>query len=192
MVKHINLTCKSSFYHLRNIARIRKYLSLQSAETLVHAFISSKLDNYNSLLYGLPKLLIDRLQAVQNASARLIMLSKKRDHITPILRQLHWLPISSRINFKIILLAFKCLHGTAPLYLQELISKKTSSHTLRSSSHLQLAHKPYNLKKFGFRSFYVAAPFLWNSVPPDIRDITTINLFKSKLKTHLFTLAYDL
>ena len=84
MIPHIKNTCKTAFFHLRNIARIRKFISAKTTEILIHAFITSKLDNCNSILFGLPKYLIDRLQAVQNASARLITLTKKREHISPI------------------------------------------------------------------------------------------------------------
>lgn len=192
MSNHINMICKSSFYHLRNISRIRKFLSVKSTEILVHSFISAKLDNCNSLLYGLPKSLIDRLQAVQNASARLISLSKKRNHITPLLIKLHWLPVSSRIKFKILLLTFKALHRLAPSYLQELIVKYSPPRCLRSSSHVSLLSKSYNLKCHGYRSFSVAAPLLWNSLPSTIRDISSINEFKSALKTYLFKQSYNL
>ena len=192
MANHVRMTCKSSFYHLRNIARIRKFLTVKSTEILVHSFISSKLDNCNSLLYGLPNYLIDRLQAVQNATARLIMHSKKRDHITPLLIDLHWLPVSARIKFKILLLTFKALHGLAPTYVKEMIVKYCPPRRLRSSSHLSLSSKSYNLKCHGFRSFSVAAPSLWNSLPSSIRDISSLGNFKTTLKTHLFKLSYNL
>ena len=167
MVPHINNVCKSSFYHLRNISRIRKYISFKTTETLVHAFISSKLDHCNSLLFGLPKNLIDKLQAVQNAAARLITLTRKHDHISPILKDLHWLPVADRIKFKILMLTFKALNGL--VYIQELISKYQPPRSLCSSSHSLLASKSYHLKSYGLRSFSVAAPELWNSLPLSIR-----------------------
>ena len=191
MAKHINKCCKSSFYHLRNISRIRKFLSVKSTEILVHSLISSNLDNCNSLLYGLPKYLTERLQAVQNASARLIMLSKKRNHITPLLKNLHWLPVTQRIEFKIILLTFKALRGLTPAYVQDLIVKYRPTRSPRSSSKLLLVSKSYNLKCHGFRSFSVAAPLLWNSLPTSIQDITDITLFKQSLKTFLFKRTYN-
>ena len=91
---HITNVCKSSFYHLRNISRIRKYLSREATETVVHAFVTSKLDYCNSLLYALPKFLIAKLQSVQNSAARLVCKTRKFDHVTPTLVELHWLPIS--------------------------------------------------------------------------------------------------
>ena len=191
MVPHVNSVVKSSFYHLRNIAKIRNYLSLSSTERLIHAFVTSRLDNCNSVLYGLPKCVTNKLQLVQNAAARLVVLSSKRDHITPILANLHWLPINYRIEFKIILLTFKALHGLAPLYLQDLVSKKSSKKHLRSSSQLLLKTKSFNLKTYGSRSFSVAAPLLWNSLPSSLRDIHELSKFKSSLKTHLFNLAFN-
>ena len=159
------MNCKTSFYHLRNIARIRKFISTKTAEILVHAFVTSRLDNCNSLLYGLPKTLLDKLQYVQNSAARLVTLSKKRDHITPLLINLHWLPIHERIKYKILLLTFKALHGLAPSYICDLITKYKPARTLRSSNELLLNSTTYNLKSYGSRSFSVSAPALWNSLP---------------------------
>ena len=96
--QHVSKLCKSSHYHLRNISKIRKYLGENSTETLVHAFVSSKLDYCNALLIGLPKYQIDRLQSVLNTAARIITFTCKYDHITPVLVRLHWLPVSYRIS----------------------------------------------------------------------------------------------
>ena len=127
MLSHINKTCSSAFYHLYNIRRIRKYLSRESTECLVHAFVTSNLDYCNSLLYGLPSTHISKLQRVQNTAARLVTGSPRFGHITPILNNiLHWLPINFRIQFKVLLLTFKCLHGLAPQYLSDL----QTSHSL--------------------------------------------------------------
>ena len=112
---------KSAFYHLRTISRTRKYLSTQTTEILIHAFVTSKLNHCNSLLYNVPKNVIKKLQSLQNAAARLITRSRKCDHITPILFDPHWLPVSERIKFKIPLLTFKALHQQSPTYIQDLI-----------------------------------------------------------------------
>ena len=89
LTDHVNKICVSCQYHLRNIAKIRKYLSEDTSQILVHAFLSSKLDNCNSLLYGLPKHLLNRLRLIQNTAARIVTLSKRFDHITRILFKLH-------------------------------------------------------------------------------------------------------
>ena len=93
MKNHVTAICKSAYYHLRNISAIRKSLDTKSAETLVHAFVTSRLDCGNSLLAGLPISLLSKLQVVQNCAARVVMMMGKYDHVTPILHQLHWLPI---------------------------------------------------------------------------------------------------
>ena len=107
MNSHINKVCNASFYYLHNIRRIRIHQSQDSSETLIHAFVSNRLDYRNSLLYGLPQLQIDKIQRVQNAAVRLIFEQPKFCHITPVLSQLHWLPIKYRIEFKILLMSFK-------------------------------------------------------------------------------------
>uniref|UniRef100_A0A8C5AU51 Reverse transcriptase domain-containing protein n=1 Tax=Gadus morhua TaxID=8049 RepID=A0A8C5AU51_GADMO len=96
---HINHVTKISFFHLRNIARLRPNLSFSAAETLIHAFITSRLDYCNSILYGLPSTVLQKLQYVQNSAARLLTHTPSREHITPVLRQLHWLPVKQRIHF---------------------------------------------------------------------------------------------
>ena len=96
---HIKSICKSSHYHIRNIAKIRKYIDEESAEIVVHALVTVKLDSCNSLLYGLPQHLISRLQSIQNTAARVVTCTRKFDHITPVLKQLHWLPFRYRVVF---------------------------------------------------------------------------------------------
>ena len=98
--KHVMNTCKIAFFHLRNIAKIWSCLSQYEAEILVHAFISSKLDFCNALLYGLPQSVLDKLQYVQNCAVRLVSRTRSSEHIIPVLRQLHWLPIKQRIMYK--------------------------------------------------------------------------------------------
>ena len=129
-------TCKTAFYHLRNIAKIRNCLSQDNAETLVHAFISSKLDFCDALLYGSPNRLIDRLQYVLNCAARLVTRTRSLEHTTPVLRRLHWLPVRQRTAYKILLLTykFKTLNGMAPKYIAGLLQPYTRTRQLRSSS----------------------------------------------------------
>ena len=109
MDKQINSICQSAFYHLSNIAQISKHLSFRHRETLIHTFVTSKIDQYNILLSGLRQDQVRKLQYVQNSAARLLTGSCKHEHITPVLRDLHWLPVHERIRFKILLMTFKCL-----------------------------------------------------------------------------------
>ena len=104
---------------MRNIAKVRHILSQN--EKLVHAFVTSRLDYCNALLSGCPNKSLNRLQVVQNAVARILTETSRRDHITPSLASLHWLPVKYRIEFKTLLLTYKALNGLAPPYLKELI-----------------------------------------------------------------------
>ena len=158
--KHVDEICKSAFYHIRNISQVRRYLSIESTKTLVHAFVTSRIDGCNALLYGLPGNLIQRLQYVLNSAARLISLSRKADHITPLLIDLHWLPVQQRINFKILLFTYKIVNGLAPSYLSDLLIPYVPSRTLRSADKLLLCQPSYRLKSYGSRAFSVGAPSL--------------------------------
>ena len=184
--EHIRSITKTAFWHLRNIYQIRHYLDTDSLLILVHAFITSKLDFCNSLLIGLPKCLLKRLQSVQNAAARLVSGSRKYDHISPVLHQLHWLPVDKRIIYKILLMVFKCLHNLAPSYLSNLIIKYTPNRALRSSSKNLLVVPPSRTKGYGDRAFSVCGPKLWNNLPESLRHETKLELFKKNLKTYLF------
>lgn len=190
MAPQVSSVCKSSFFHLRNIARIRKYLTPDAARLLVHALITSKLDYCNSLLYGLPKYIIQKLQYVQNAAARLIHQSSRYDHISPILAELHWLPVEKRIQFKILLITYNALHNRAPPYIKELLQPYKPVRTLRSSKKNLLNKPRFNLKSYGGRSFAVAAPDLWNRLPLSIKNSSNINIFKKHLKTFLFKQSF--
>ena len=170
MLPHANNVCKSAFYHRRTISRIRKYLSMQTTDILIHAFVTSKLDHWNSLPYNVPKNVIKQLQLVQNAAGRQITRPRKCDYITPILFHLHWLPVSEQINFKILLLTFKALHQQSPTYIQDLITRYLLSRSLQSSFMLSLNPVSFNLKTYGSRAFAVSAPKLWNKLPDDIRS----------------------
>ena len=108
-------------FHIRNIPRIRKHLTRQAAQKLVNAVVTSRLDYSNALLAGIIGGEMKRLQRIQNSAARVIGGVAKFDHISDTRCELHWLPINQRIDFKIALLTFKCIHGNAPEYLKELL-----------------------------------------------------------------------
>jgi len=181
--------------YFNNFRHIRKCLSRSSTETLIHAFTTSRLDYCNSLLYGLPKYQLSKLQRVVNASARLVYCAPKMCHITLLLRELHWLPVFYRIEYKIILVTFKVLHGMAPDYLRHLISVlPPSRYNLRRNddSAVLLTFLTIRTKKtLGDRSFTSAAPRLWNLLPTTIRSISSIDIFKIMPKTFLFNRAFN-
>ena len=118
---HIIHLSKTAFFHLKNIAKPRPSLTLPDAEKLIHAFVSSRLDYCNALLFGIHNKNLQKLQYIQNSAARVLMRVRKHEHITPVLQSLHWLPITSRIQYKLALLTHQCLYGNAPAYLQELL-----------------------------------------------------------------------
>ena len=188
--EHVNELCRTAFYHIRNISRIRPCLSIDSTKTLVHALVTSRLDHCNSLLYGLTNYLIQRLQYVMNAAAKVITCKRKFDHVTPLLIELHWLPVRQRIVFKILLYTFKTLHGATPTHLTELISPYVPRRALRSADQLLLEQPTHKLKLIGLRAFSVCAPYLWNSLPFEIKSSASVSIFKAKLKTYLFRPAY--
>lgn len=134
---------------------------------------------------------ISRLQYIQNSAARWLTYTKRSAHITPILFNLHWLPVSSRITYKTLLLTFKSLNGLAPSYLSDLLSPYIPTRPLRSSGCKLLCEPRYHLSCMGGRSFSVIAPKLWNSLPLALRTTTTLHGFKSKFKTHLFKQYYQ-
>ena len=111
---HVNSLCSRAHFYLRNISKIRHLLDRRTTSTLVHAYVTSRLDNGNALLCGLPQSLLSKVQRVQNAVARLVCLTGWQEHITPVLKELHWLPVRQRISFNVLVLTYQALHGTAP------------------------------------------------------------------------------
>ena len=188
---HINKVTKTSFFHLKNIAKVLPFINQKDAEKLIHAFISSRLDYCNAILTGLPKKTTERLQLIQNSAARLLTRTKRREHISPVLAALHWLPVTFRIDFKVLLLIYKALNGLGPSYIANSLVKYLPSRTLRSSNAGLLEVPSKSRKKIGDAAFVNYAPVLWNILPIDIREASSLNIFKRKLKTYLFTLAFN-
>ena len=132
----------------------------------------------------------NKLQRLQNSAARLVTKSKIREHITPILSKLHWLPVKQRIIFKLLMMIFKIIHNYAPKYLTELLESYNPRRTLRSGFQNQLVVPRSSTTTYGDRAFSIAAPKLWNSLPVTFKDIDSLDIFKTKVKTYLFQNAY--
>ena len=128
---HIKSVTKSAYFHLKNINKLRGYMSKEYLEKIIHAFITSRIDYCNVLFTGLPKNCIKPLQMIQNSAARVLTKTKRRDHITPILKSLHWLPISYRIDFKALQLVLKSLKGVGPNCLHYMFKQYSQIRSLR-------------------------------------------------------------
>ena len=169
MIDHVSSVSRACYHQLHKISKIRQYLSEEAASNLVRSLVLSKLDYCNSLLYGLPDYLLHRLQLVQNNAARLIFRKKKSDNVTPLLMQLHWLPVKQQILFKVNLLTLKSLNNLTPTYISELVQEYEPTHALHSSSMNFLAEKCAKLKRSGDRAYPICGPKLWNALPDSLR-----------------------
>ena len=192
MFSFVSNLCKNLYFQVRKISSIRKYINHNVAKALVTTLILSRIDYCNSLLAGLPKQQLQRLQNLQNNAARLITSKRKRDHVTPMLIELHWLNINDRICYKICLFCFKCLNNMAPEYLTGMLRVYTPSRSLRSANDRTILVKPHkNYVAYGKRSFSYVAPTMWNRLPRYTRESDSIETFKRQLKHHLFTTTYS-
>lgn len=191
MVPHVNSVCRSAYMHIRNIGCIRRFLSVDATKSLMHSLVTSRLDYCNGLLYGLPATLINKLQRVQNMGARVITRTRRHDHITPVLIKLHWLPVQRRVDYKVLVYVFKAIHAEAPEYLCDLLTVYQQTRSLRSASCVSLVVPRTKTVTYGDRHFGSAAAKLWNSLPAELRNTSTLNGFKKALKTHLFIHEYQ-
>jgi len=190
MYGHVTSVCQAAHYNLKYIYCLKAFLTQESLVTVVHAFVTSRIDYCNSLLYGISDYNIDRLQRIQNSAARIVTNTRNYDHITPILQNLHWLPVRQCIHFTILLITYKSINDMAPEYLCELVSNRKSSQKLRSSSQILLQVPVSRLKSHGDCAFSFATPTLWNKLPANIRNASSLGNLKSLLKTHLFKFAF--
>jgi len=187
-VSHIT---SKAHYQLHKLGKIRKALDTDTIQSLVHSLITSHLDYCNSLLIGTSAQNIHKLQLLQNAAARLIHWIPKQAHVTPLLKQLHWLPIPQRVIFKVLITTYKALHKLAPTYITELIRPYQPTRSLRSENQA-LLEVPRIRNSYHHRSFAHTAPRLWNDLPLNLRESKTLNIFKCSLKTHLYKHVYDI
>ena len=192
MRSHVKRTVSSCFAALRQLRQIRYSVSPDTFRTLVVALVVNRLDYGNSVLVCLPAYLVHQLQSVLNAAARLIFRMRSSDHITDALSSLHWLRVPERVKFKIAVLAYKVLHGSAPRYLGPLtrVADLPGRHGLRSADTNELFVPAYKLSTVGSRAFPVAAAKVWNDLPDRVTSSESLLSFRRQLKHHLFLQSY--
>jgi len=190
MKQHVSHTPSSCFFHLRRLRQIRRVVGPDVTKKLVTSFILSRLDYCNAALAGLPHKTIRPLQRVQNAAARLISGTGHQEQITPVLKQLHWLPVKLSITYKLCLMMHLVHTKQSPEYMQEIVTLTADSASrpgLRSGDSLSF-NKPRTRTKLGERAFAFSGPAAWNCLPNNLQCINNTACFKRHLKTHLFTL----
>ena len=190
--KHVNNLCKNCNYHIRDFKRIRKHLDTPTATCLANALVSSRLDYCNSLFPILTEEYLSKLQRVQNSLARTVTnsrLIKSPDCTSSIslLNKLHWLPIRSRIAFKINLITYKALNSGIPVYLKEILMPRTYNISLRVNETSMLKKGPRVHSRSGSASFSVSAPHFWNQLPSHIHESSSVASFRKSLKTQYFS-----
>ena len=192
MSNHVSNVCKIVNFHIRNLWRIRRFITQDACHHAVRALVLSRIDYANSLLYGVRDSDLKRLQRLQNKAARLVFACGRDQSSAGLLRSLHWLPVKERIIFKLMLYVYKCIHNEAPSYLSNLISLNRDSVSGSYRQRLCSASNATRLsvfrakKRAGDSCFKVVAPMLWNELPCSIRESMTMSSFKSCLKTYLF------
>ena len=193
MSLHVGNTCRSGFYHLRQLRLIRRHLTDETAATLVDAFVLTRIDYCNAVLVGTTKQQLNRLQMVLNTAARLLLRIPKFGHISSaIINTLHWLPVPDRITFKICCLIWNSVVGAGPSYLRELCtwSSVGSGWVLRSSTSSFLKVPFCRSATTQRRAFAVTGPASWNSIPLQLRLLSNDRghalTFKKQLKSFLF------
>ena len=190
MEQHVKKVCQACHYHLKNIGKIRNLIDTETTHMLIHSFITSRLDYCNSLLVRIPAYLLDRLQKLQNKAAKIVLKKKQSESSINVLRDLHWLPIKTRIDFKIASHVFKALNGLAPSYLEDLVHIYQPLRTLRSSSGCLLETKRVN-SKLEERAFSFYAPKVWNALSLITKQCENYDSFKKHLKTEYFKKCYE-
>ena len=199
LIDHVNRLTRTCYFHIRQLRSIRRSLTIDACHALVRAMVISRLDYCNGLLGGAPKYLLGQLSGVMRAAARLILVLPRRSHMTDaISTRLHWLDIPARVVFKLCVIAFRCQHGSAPLYLADYfipVGAVEGRSSLRSAATGQLLVPRTKTVTVGPRAFAVCSPTAWNNLPVDLCDpIDNLSLscFRKKLKTYLFKLSSSL
>jgi hypothetical protein len=190
---HVNNVVRSCFHHLRQLRFVRRSLTRPARAALVHSFVLNRVDYCNAVFVGASDKLKTRLQSVLNAAARLVMDGGRYDHITPLLKELHWLKIDERITFKLATIAFNCIkNDSSPEYFNSIFKplNDTGRANLRSAANNIVAVPRCKTSRLGPRSFSIAGPSAWNSLPANLRQTDSNFTFRKLLKTFLFSKSF--
>ena len=189
---HVQLVVSRCFAALRQLRQLRRYVTDDCFRSLVAALVHSRFDYGNFILVGSPVYRLRLLQSVLNAAARLTFRLRRYDHVTDALAVLHWLRVPERVDYRLAVTTYRVLHGAAPSYLDVLqrTADLPSRRRLRSSASGRLEVPAHRLATVGRRSFRVAAPTVWNSLPDDVQSAPSLPVFCSRLKTHLFRRSF--
>ena len=193
MNAHVTNIARTCYFELRRLASIRRFLTSTATVTLVSAFVLSRIDYCNSLLFGSTHDVTSHLQRIQNYAARVILCPPNSSSLTTHIRSLHWLQAIVRSTYKIACLCYHCQSSTAPSYVTDMLHKKPlHTRNTRSSSYtMPLLNRPAHSKAtLGDRSFSLASSSVWNSISIDVRCAPSLSSYKSRLKTFLFCSVY--
>ena len=189
MDEQVAMCRRSCYYHMRRIRQVRHLLDSSSLRALVVAFVLGRIDYCNSLYASCTQTVLQGLQRVQSTAARLLTGSGRLESAVPLMRELHWLPVSSRIRYKLCTLMYDVVHGTAPGYLVDLC-RPCGDMRLRSGPRGDY-FVPFSRLSMTQKSFRFSGPRAWNSLPGNVRDAPSRTAFANRLKKHLFKLAYS-
>ena len=189
MTDQVNSISRAAYFEIYKISKIRNVLSREACKLLMVSNVMSKLDYGNAMLLGITEYNLYKMQKVQNRAARLIFNLPRSSHVHHLLFELHWLPVRYRILFKVVLIIYKCINLGEPVYLNNSLNTYSPSRQLRSSTSNNL-EVPRILSSWGERSFSFTAVKYFNNLPDWIKLAESITIFKSRLKQHLFNLAF--
>ena len=183
MSAHVSYIARTGFFELRRLASIRRFLTSAATATHVSAFVLSRIDYCNSLLFGSTHDVTYHLQRMQNNAARVILCLPMSCSITVHLKSLHWLSVNVRSTYKIACLCYLCHSSTAPSYVTDMLHRKPlHTRNTRSSSHIMpLLNRPaHSTATLGDRPISFASSSVWNSIPNDVRCAPSLSSFKSR------------
>ena len=181
---HISTVVSSCLSKLCQINRVKKSFDKTTLELLITALVFSKMLYCSSVWANTSLQNVNKLQSIQNFACKIVTNTRKFDHVTPLLRELNWLPVREQLRYRDIVLAYKCQNGLAPQYLMDKFSKRSCIHNrdTRARDSLQI---PLFRTKTGQRSFVFRGTNIWNNLDDDLKQRTSLTSFKRALRDSL-------